>query len=312
MILSASRRTDIPAFYSEWFFNRIREGYLLVRNPMNIHQVSRINLSPKLVDCIVFWTKNPKPMLKRLDELKTYKYYFQFTLNSYDKTIEPNVPLKKDLIETFIKMSNLVGKERVIWRYDPILLTNVFTKEYHYKWFEKLAQNLSPYTNKCVISFVDLYKKTERNLKGIELLPLTNSDMKEMAINLAAISSSYGFSIETCSEALSLENCNIAHGKCIDDRLIFNIVGTPLTLQKDPHQREICGCVKSIDIGAYNTCKHECFYCYANFSKDTVIKNISQHNSKAPLLFGELGENDKVTDRDMKSYVDKQIRLIDF
>ncbi len=141
MILSASRRTDIPAFYSEWFFNRIKEGYLLVRNPMNIHQVNRINLSPQLVDCIVFWTKNPKPMLKRLDELKNYKYYFQFTLNSYDKTIEPNVPLKKDLIETFIKMSNLVGKEKLIWRYDPILLTNVFTKEYHYKWFEKLAQN---------------------------------------------------------------------------------------------------------------------------------------------------------------------------
>ncbi len=312
MILSASRRTDIPAFYSEWFFNRIKEGYLLVRNPMNIHQVSRINLSPQLVDCIVFWTKNPKPMLKRLDELKNYKYYFQFTLNSYDKTIEPNVPLKKDLIETFIKMSTLIGKERVIWRYDPILLTNVFTKEYHYKWFEKLAQKLSPYTNKCVISFVDLYKKTERNLKGIELLPLTNSDMKEIANNLAAISSNYGFSIETCSEAISLENCNIVHGKCINDRLISSIIGTPLTIEKDPYQREICGCVKSIDVGAYNTCKHECFYCYANFSKDTVIKNISQHNSKSPLLFGELGENDKITDRDMKSYVDKQISLIDF
>ncbi len=136
--------------------------------------------------------------------------------------------------------------------------------------------------------------------------------MKEIANNLAAISSNYGFSIETCSEAISLENYNIAHGKCINDKLISSIIGTPLTIEKDPNQREICGCVKSIDIGAYNTCKHECFYCYANFSKDTVIKNISQHNSKSPLLFGELGENDKITDRDMKSYVDKQISLIDY
>jgi DNA repair photolyase len=279
---------------------------------MNIHQVSRINLSTELVDCIVFWTKNPKPMLKRLDELKNYKYYFQFTLNSYDKTIEPNVPAKKDLIETFTKMSNLIGKERVIWRYDPIILTKIFTKEYHYNWFEKLAQKLSPYTNKCVISFVDLYKKTERNLKGIELLPLTNSDMEEMANNLSSTSSKYGISIETCSEVINLEKYNIVHTKCIDDRLISGILGTKLTIEKDPNQRELCGCIKSIDIGAYNTCNHGCFYCYANFSKDTVAKNIYQHNSKSPLLFGELNENDKIIDREMKSYVDNQISLFDY
>lgn len=310
MIISASRRTDIPAFYSEWFFNRIKEGYVLVRNPMNIYQVSKISLSPEVVDCIVFWTKNPKPMIRRLDELKDYKYYFQFTLTSYDKTIEPNVPTKKTIIQTFIELSNLIGKEKVIWRYDPIILTNLFTKEYHYKWFEKLAQKLSPYTNKCVISFVDLYRKTEKNLKGMELLPLANSDMEEIASKFSLIASKYGLSLETCSELINLEKYNIAHSKCIDDRLISNVLGINLTIEKDPNQRETCGCVKSIDIGAYNTCKHECYYCYANFSKDIVAKNISQHKIKSPLLFGELNENDKITNREMISYIDNQMSFI--
>ncbi|HBN84925.1 MAG TPA: hypothetical protein DDZ89_13905 [Clostridiales bacterium] len=312
MIISASRRTDIPAFYSEWFFNRIKEGYVLVRNPMNAHQVSRIDLSPDLVDCIVFWTKNPEPMLSRLDELKNYKYYFQFTLTSYDETIEPNVPVKMKLIDTFINLSNQIGKERVIWRYDPIILTDVFTKDCHYKRFEKLARHLSPYTNKCVISFVDLYRKTERNLKDIEFFPITNCDMEEIAKILSDISLKYGLSIDTCSESINLEKYHIGHSKCVDDQLISKILGAKLTIEKDPNQRETCGCVKSIDIGAYNTCTHECLYCYANFSKNTVAKNISQHNSKSPLLFGELTESDQVKDRDMKSYIDKQMSIINF
>ncbi len=309
MIISASRRTDIPAFYSEWFYNRISDGYVLVRNPMNIHQVSKVSLSPQVVDCIVFWTKNPRPMLKRIDELRLYKYYFQFTINSYDQTIEPNVPKKKHLIETFIELSNLIGKERIIWRYDPIMLTSIFTKEYHYKWFEKLAQKLHLYTNRCVISFVDLYKKTERNLKGIELLQISDNDIEEIAYNISKIALKYNLHLESCSEPYNLEKYNISHAKCIDDKLISSILGTKIAVDKDPNQREICGCIKSIDIGSYNTCKHECFYCYANFNKDAVTKNISLHNSNSPLLFGELDEKDKITDRDMKSFINNQISL---
>src|SRR5699024_7318732 len=142
-------------------FNRIKEGHVLVRNPFNKKQVSKIDLSTDVIDCIVFWTKNPKRMIKRLNELEKYYYYFQFTLNSYDKTLEKNVPEKKYLINTFIELSNKIGRDKVIWRYDPIILTDKFTKEYHYKWFEYLAKQLSPYTNKCIISFLDLYKKTE-------------------------------------------------------------------------------------------------------------------------------------------------------
>ncbi len=310
MILSVSRRTDIPAFYSPWFFNRIKEGFVLVRNPFNTKQVSKIDLSPEVIDCIVFWTKNPKRMMRRLNELEKYNYYFQFTLNSYDKTLEKNVPEKKYLINTFIELSNKIGKNKVIWRYDPIILTDKFTKEYHYKWFEYLAKRLSPYTDKCVISFLDLYKKTERNLKEINILPINQEDMLHIAEEFSKIASKYGLVIETCSEEVELSKFNINHGKCIDDKLISSIVGKKLSIDKDPTQRETCGCVKSIDIGAYNTCNHNCLYCYANFNKDMVKKNSLKHNKKSPLLFGELEEDEKVTNRKMESYREGQISFL--
>lgn len=311
LIISASRRTDIPAFYSEWFFNRIREGHLMVRNPMNVHQVSKINLSPEVVDCIVFWTKNPAPMLSRLPELNKYKYYFQFTLNSYDKSIEPDVPEKKYLISAFKELSDMIGKEKVIWRYDPIILTDKFNIDYHIKWFEVLAEKLSGYTEKCVISFVDLYKKTERNLKGINLLNLNNEAMNEIAYNLSVIASKYNIMIESCSEEIDLDKYNIKHGKCIDDELISKITGKRIISKKDPNQRQVCGCIKSIDIGAYNTCRHNCLYCYANFNKDMVLKNTRQHDPGSALLCGELTYDDKVSIRAVSSDIDNQISLLD-
>lgn len=311
MIISVSRRTDIPAYYHEWFLNRIKEGFLLVRNPMNTHQVSRISLQPNLVDCIVFWTKNPKRMIKRLDELKEYHYYFQFTLNSYDKVIERNVPQKKYLIKTFIELSDKIGKEKVIWRYDPILLTEQFTKEYHYKWFEYLANRLSPYTKRCVISFLDLYQKTQRNLKDINVLPITEVDMIDIAKTFSSIAKKYSLNLETCSEIIDLDEFGIKHSKCIDGKLISQITGYPLTVDKDPNQREVCGCAKSIDVGAYNTCKHECLYCYANFNKQIVDSNVLQHDKLSPLLFGSLNGNEKITERKMETYQQKQVSLFD-
>ena len=168
MIISASRRTDIPAYYSDWFFERIRAGYVLVRNPMNTHQVSRIILSPDVCDGIVFWTKNPLPMLGRLSELSDYPYYFQFTLNAYGRDVEPNIPQKDSvLIPGFIKLSRLTGRERVVWRYDPILLNEKYTLGYHLKYFEKLAQRLHPYTEKCIVSIVDNYRSICRGMKAL-------------------------------------------------------------------------------------------------------------------------------------------------
>lgn len=310
MILSVSRRTDIPAFYSEWFFNRIKAGFVLVKNPFNAEQISRISLSPEIIDCIVFWTKNPRKMLKKLDEIKEYNYYFQFTLNSYDKTLERNVPAKRYLIDTFIKLSTKIGKDKIIWRYDPIILTDKFTREYHYKWFEYLAKRLSPYTKKCVISFLDLYKKTERNLSNINILPIKENDMFELAERFSKIAFKYKLTLETCSEKIDLSQFNIAHGKCIDDKLISHIAGQKLSIDKDPNQRRVCGCVKSIDIGAYNTCDHNCLYCYANFNRNVVEKNLLKHDRKSPLLFGKLDGDEKIVDRKMKSYRKGQISFL--
>ena len=192
MILSASRRTDIPNYYSEWFINRIREGFLYVRNPMNAHQVSKINLSPDVIDCIVFWTKNPINMLGKLEELKPYMYYFQFTLTGYGRDVEPNLPHKREaLIPTFQRLSEQIGKERVIWRYDPIFLSDRYTVEYHIKAFEEIAASLAGYTDTVVISFIDFYKKTMRNTRTLAIQQMTAQKTRTLAEKMAEISLRY-------------------------------------------------------------------------------------------------------------------------
>ncbi|HQA59899.1 MAG: DUF1848 domain-containing protein [Tepidanaerobacteraceae bacterium] len=311
MIISASRRTDIPAFYSDWFLNRIKEGFVLVRNPMNFRQVSQVNLSPDVVDCIVFWTKNPQPMINRLSQLAGYNYYFQFTLTPYDNTIETNVPDKKCLIKTFQELSARIGRDKVIWRYDPILLTNKFDVKHHVKWFEFLANELNGHTKKCVVSFIDMYKKTERNLKGIDLVPMSEELMKEVAHHLSLISKRYNLQLEACCEDIDLTQYGIEPGKCIDDELISKIIGKKLDIKKDPNQRLSCGCVQSIDIGAYNTCQHRCLYCYANFNNALVDKNVRLHSTKSPLLYGSLEEEDKVSIRKVSSNISNQLSFLD-
>ncbi len=313
MIVSASRRTDIPSFYSEWFINRIIDRYVLVRNPMNIHQISKIDLSPENVDCIVFWTKNPKNILNHLDLLDryNYKYYFQFTLTSYGSDIEINVPRKENVIETFIQLSKRIGKEKVIWRYDPIFITDKINFDYHYTYFEYLIKKLKDYTVKCVISFLDLYKKCQSNLKMINLKELNDDDKINIAKKLKDITSKYNIEIQTCAEDIELMDIGIPHGKCIDDNLISQILGRPIDSRKDKTQREVCGCIESIDIGSYNTCNHNCLYCYANFSKKNVERNISMHDRKSPLLYGTIEENDKITPRKTVSCARAERKLFD-
>ncbi len=309
MIISASRRTDIPAFYSEWFYNRVKEGFVYVKNPMNPKQISKISLKPDVVDCIVFWTKNPKKMisdLKIIDDLGI-AYYFQFTLNSYDQEIETNVPLKKGIIDTFINLSERIGKNRVIWRYDPILLTEKVTIDYHIKYFEYLASKLHRHTNKCIISFIDFYKKCQRNLKPVNPIEFNEQVRHQLAEAMKSITVKYDLTIETCSEEIELSSIGITHGKCIDDELVEELCRGKIKIKKDKNQREACGCVTSIDIGAYNTCEHGCLYCYANYNRDIVLKNIEKHNPTSPLLFGEVGSQDKISERKVKKLIDKQM-----
>jgi DNA repair photolyase len=301
MIISASRRTDIPAFYSDWFIERIRKGYLYVRNPFNRKQVSDISLSKDVVDCIVFWTKNPTPLMNRLFALKGYLYYFQYTLNPYNRKIEKNVPDKEKGIDCFKRLSDEIGPDKVIWRYDPIFYYNEFSFDDHIKTFLEMNKVLEGYTDRCVISFLDVYKKCERNMKPIPFKTLDKVDMLKIARYFTEISNRHGIKIETCAEEIDLSNYGIRKGKCIDDVLISKISGKDLIVKKDKTQRDICGCVDSIDVGMYNTCKHNCLYCYANFDNNAVLKNTEKHDSKSPLICGNLNGDEKVTKRNMVS-----------
>lgn len=286
MIISCSRRTDIPAFYSDWFFNRIREGFVQVQNPVNANQLRQVSLVPPDVDCIVFWTKDPAPMLDRLHFLKNYFYYFQFTLTPYDKNIEPNLPPKTEIMDSFLKLSDKVGKKRVIWRYDPILLTENVNIEYHVEHFARMAQILSGHTEKCVISFIDLYRHLQGKIASLSIRSPDESGMQVLAEKIAVIACANNIKVETCAEKIDLSDLGIEHGRCIDDRLIPELTGKNLKIGKDNNQREFCGCVASVDIGEYNTCRHCCRYCYANISQKKLKNNHALHHSESPMLIG--------------------------
>lgn len=302
MILSVSRRTDIPAFYSEWFYRRLQEGFIYVRNPMNPRQVSRIDLSPGVVDCIVFWTKNAAPMLERLDELKEYAYYFQFTINDYGREAEPHVPELSRRLETFMRLSEKIGRERVIWRYDPILFSDQYTPESHLKSFEKIASAIGKYTEKCVFSFVDIYpSKNIGSLKRLNFRQPSPEELDGFAGELSRIGKRSGLVLATCAEAVDLSRHGIGHNSCIDKALIERITGVPLKVGGDG-QREHCGCVKCDDIGSYDTCPHGCVYCYANFRPNIVSGRRNAYDPGSPILCDSIKETDKITERPVKSY----------
>lgn len=308
MILSVSRRTDIPNYYSDWFINRIKEGFLYVRNPMNQHQISRILLSPDVVNCIVFWTKNPANMMEKLKYLQNYAYYFQFTLTGYGKDVEPNLPNKRgELIPIFKRLSEKIGKEKVIWRYDPVLISRRYTMNYHLKAFEEIAGNLADYTEKVVISFIDLYSKTQRNTRELDIRRMTNEEIMGLAGQMAQIASKYHLTIESCAEQIKLQELGVRHGSCIDRKLIEGILGCKLIVEKDKNQREECGCFESVDVGTYNTCPNGCKYCYANFNDNRVKDHVKLYDQDSAILCGNISPGDRVTDRKMKSLKDMQI-----
>lgn len=305
MILSCSRRTDIPAFYSEWLINRLREGKVCVVNPYNPKQISRINISNDVVDCIVFWTKNPEPMIRYLDEIDQfcYKYYFQFTITPYQKELEPNLPDKNDIVETFIDLSKRIGKEKVILRYDPIFITDKYTIDYHVKAFEKLCSKLAPYTKKVIISFVDLYKKNKKNLEISGINEMDEQLVRQVVGKIKTVADKYNLFIETCAERFDLSDFDINHAKCIDGELIEEIIGYKI-INKDKRyaNREHCGCMQCIDIGQYDTCLNGCKYCYANANQRYVQENYEKHNPNSELLIGEVDEERVNLRKDIKSF----------
>ncbi|MBN1960719.1 MAG: DUF1848 domain-containing protein [Deltaproteobacteria bacterium] len=290
MIISCSRRTDIPANYSRWFMKRIAAGYCTVVNPLNNKQVSFISLKPEDVEVIIFWTKNPKPLLPYLNELtdKGFLYYFQFTITGYGQTLEPGVPQLDQSIETFKFLCKYLSPAHVIWRYDPIIITRSMSIQYHLNKFTMIAEQLSGYSNRVVISLVDHYRKAKKQLNAIGSIDFTadNNELIKHEIgiltgNLKEISNKNGFEIVSCAEAIDLKPYGIKPGKCIDDELIKRIFHFEVQKKKDPVQREECGCVISRDIGAYDSCKHGCKYCYASSHRKR-----ENHNEDSPSLLG--------------------------
>lgn len=296
MILSVSRRTDIPRFYFNWFLNRLKEGYVLVRNPVNFHQVSWIELSPKTIEFIVFWSKNPAPMLEHLPKLAAYPYYIQFTINAYGKDVEKNLPEKKQLIETFKKLSDQIGPERMIWRYSPVLLSPVYTQQVQLDFFATMCESLAGYTQKCNLSFIEMYSKIKAKMSVMNIVEPEYEQKIRLSQKFQQLAEKHGIRMGVCGN-LDAAAAGLDKVYCIDAQLISKISGKVFERKKDLNQRAECYCMPSIDIGAYDTCANGCCYCYANHAFSRADNNLRHFNPHSPLLCGELGPLDKVTKR---------------
>lgn len=288
MILNISGRTDIVAFYSEWLLNRLEEGYVDVRNPFNPKMVSRILMED--VDLLFFCTKNPLPILDKLNKINK-KMYFHITLTSYKKDIEPNVPSKNDIIEGIKKLSKQIGKENIVIRYDPIFINDKYTIDYHIKAFKRICELLDGYISKILISFIDDYKNVRNNIKVLKYKKLEEDDYKKIGTSFSSIAKSHNIVVHTCAEDKNLLEYGFIKDECMSKELAFKLTGKIYKKWK-ARKNVPCECIEMVDIGVYNSCKHFCKYCYANFDEKQVIDNFKNHNPKSSLLIGELEEDD--------------------
>lgn len=310
MIINTGCRTDIPAFYSEWLMNRIHEGYVLVRNPYYPEQVIKYRLDPSVVDGMDFCTKNPKPMLKYLDELDKFRQYWFVTITPYGKDIEPVVPDKEEVIESFKKLSEHVGENCVGWRYDPIFMNEDFDVDKHIECFEKMAKQLNGYTHNCTISFLDLYEKVKRNAP--DLRQPTKDEQIRIAKAFYKIGEKNNMVIYSCCENSYLAQYGLNCEGCRSQSLVEKSLGVSLKPPKKKSLRQQCNCLMGNDIGAYNTCGHMCKYCYANENKKLVVENMKKHDDNSPFLVGRLNNDDIVTEANQKSWIVNRNEQISF
>ncbi len=308
MILFASGRTDIPAFYSQWFLNRIHAGFVDVRNPYYGEQVTRYKLTPDLVDCIVFCTKNPAPLIPHLKELNDFGTYYFVTITPYGKEIEPHVPDKEEIINSVHELSECVGKEKICWRYDPIFVDKTYTAAAHIRSFRTIAEKLRGATDRCVISFIDLYEKTKRNFPSVKEVSV--SDQKFLAQALSVIARDNGMTIESCAEKTDLSAYGVETGCCISKKIIESASGLKLLDVHGHSIRPQCACLPTHDIASYNTCPHGCKYCYANYDSAAVAKNVKFHDDNSSFLIGGPKDSDILKEAKQKSWRDTQLVLL--
>ncbi|MBE6010476.1 MAG: DUF1848 domain-containing protein [Lachnospiraceae bacterium] len=307
MIIQTGQRTDIPAYYSEWFANRLQEGYVLVRNPYNPISVTRYELTPDVVDLIGFCSKNPEPLLKHMDLLRPYHQYWFVTITPYDKDMEPNVPPKETVMETFRRLSSIVGPDCIAWRYDPIIINETWTSEKHFETFREMASTLAGYTKVCVISFIMLYEKVKINFPEVKLIP--EKEQIRISEELVKIAKDFGMTIRPCGDSRHLTNTGADCSGCMTQKTFETAIGQNLNLPSNPNNRKECACYITGDIGAYNTCGHLCRYCYANSDPQLVAQNMRRHDPHSPLITGNLLETDNVHQAKQKSWIDPQLRL---
>ncbi len=313
MILSLSRRTDIPAFFSEWAINRLYAGEAYVRtNPFNPKQITHYTFSPESVDCVVFWTKNPIPMLKSLENkqaaavLDRYPYYFQFTLTGYGKDVEAGLPEKNRLIEAFKELSIRTDKNGV-WRYDPIFFNSTYTMDWHLAQFKRISSELKGYTDRCVISFINLYSFVKKSLEGNKVAAQGQEDVNinklmDFCRSLSSIARENGMNVYSCAEKINLDGVGILHGACIDKALVEKLCKYTIDTHKDAGQRQECHCVQSVDFGKYNTCGNQCRYCYATKKPSEIEDNLKLYNKKSPILCDTINKDDEIIEKKLTSF----------
>ena len=301
MIINTGQRTDIPAFYSKWFINRIRQGYVLVRNPYYPSIVTRFKLNPEVVDVIGFCTKNPRPMFQYLDELKDYGQFWYISITAFDKDLEPNVPPIDQVIEDFIYLSKKIGSNAVGWRYTPIIINDKYTLDKHIETFEYIASRLEGYTSLVAFGFIDIYDKLAKIHP--EMKDCDDKTKIEIAKAFKEIAHKHHMELRLCSKEKWLKDYDIDIDGCMRVEDYENSIKQRLDIkQKMEARKGYCSCYLSNDIGTYNSCPHLCTYCYANGNKELVLSNYKKHDDNSPLLIGNLNKEDKVRDAKQESY----------
>ena len=314
MIINTGARTDTVQYYTPWLINRFREGYVYVRNHLFPETVTKYDLSPDMVDVVLFCSKNYAPILPHLHEIyDRFRVYCYYTVTAYGKDVEPGVPSIDESIETLIALSKQIGKNKVAWRYDPVLLTKNYTVETHLQTFEYMAGKLAPHIDRCIFSFVEMYKKTAENMP--EIIPLTAGDRDILAQGFGAIAQKYGIHIQTCGKSEDYTRYGINYSGCATLKMFSSLYSCEFKDLLHKGTREGCHCIESRDIGQYNTCPNGCKYCYANDDPKAAIKNYGLHDPKSPILLGAVQPTDKITNPQQKSFINsvaKQVSLFDF
>ena len=302
MILNTGGRTDTVQYYTKWLLKRFEEGYVLSRNPLFPNKVTRYELTPDQVDCVVFCSKDYEPILNNLTDITSrFHTYFHYTITAYGKDIEPGVPSIEKSMDTLKRLSALVGKQRVAWRYDPVLLTKEHTLQTHLDTFERMAKELAPFVDRCIFSFVEMYKKLEVNMP--ELIPLTDADKTSLAKGLGEIAAKYGLYLQTCGTNGDYSQYGIHSSGCMTLDILGGANGVVFKDLKHKGMREGCHCIESRDIGAYDTCMNGCKYCYANKRPEKAFENYKYHDPDSPLLLGHLKETDTVQQGAQKTFL---------